>query len=355
MPVTLAGFVKQRRHQFGRQSAFGTRVAAKRAYPFKGVPDVNPNWTDPDVDVGSIDMVVAPHREVPSYTAPLTDPQLRYNSLPLYHSGFFGGAVAGAGSPAVTRLYEPASTGTADAVDPFVYEFGDDVTTDWYQLSDGILESVEFTMPEGLGALTTSHSWRFGSAYGSGFTDYPDAPVVPTALAVTPNETVVYGKDLAIYIASDPYDLGYAQNRVADALHTFTMRWTREIDEKRFANGDQSFDVDAFATASRTLELSCSWAKTADIVGIGSESDAWFSSQSVDRYIRIYAESAEDADTGVPYSWDLSMPMRYYTREEQDIGGNAVVVLTAKAFFDPSGPTPVYSGEIVNTLPDASL
>jgi hypothetical protein len=31
------------------------------------------------------------------------------------------------------------------------------------------------------------------------------------------------------------------------------------------------------------------------------------------------------------------------------------VVLTAKAFFDPSGPTPVYSGEIVNTLADASL
>jgi hypothetical protein len=353
MPVTLAGFVKNRRHQFGRQSAFGTKVAAKRAYAFKGVPDVNPNWVDPDVDVGSIDLVVAPNREAPDYTAPLTDPQLRYNSLPLLHSGFFGGGVVATGGPAYTRLYEPAST-TVDPIDPFTYEFGDDVLTDWYQLGDGILESVEITGPEGLGALTTSMSWRFGSAASSGFTDYPDSPVVPTALSVVPNETIVYLKDIGIYISSDPYDLGYS-SQITDALHTFTMRWTREIDQKRFANGDQSFDVDAFATASRTIELECSWAKTADIVGIGSESDAWFSTTAVDRYIRLYAESVDEADTGVPYSWDLTMPMRYYTRTEAESGGNTMVVLTAKAFFDDANSQPVYSGEIVNTLADAGF
>lgn len=354
MPVTLAGFVKNRRHQFGRQTTFGTRVAAKRAYAFKGVPDVNPNWTDPDVDAGSIDLVVAPHREAPDYTAPLTDPQLRYNNLPLLLSGFFGGAVVASGSPAVTRLYEPSST-APDTQDVFMYEFGDDVTTDWYQLSDGILESFEVTGPEGLGALTTSMSWRFGGAYGSGFTDFPDAPVVPTALDLVPNETIVYLKDLAIYIASDPYDLDEAGSRVADALHTFTLRFSREIDQKRFANGDQSFDVDAWGTASRLIELECTWAKTADIVGLGSESDAWFSDQSVDRYVRLYAESLTDADTGVPYSWDLSMPMRYYTRTEGDSGGNSTVVLTGKAFYDPASPTGVFTSEVVNTLADAAF
>jgi hypothetical protein len=227
MPVSLAGFVKRRKHQFGRQSAFGTKVAAKRAYPFKGVPDVNPNWVDPDVDVGSVDLVVAPHREAPTYTASLTDPQLRYNSLPILHSGFFGGGVnATGGGTAKTRLYEPAST-TVDPLDAYTYEFGDDVTTDWYQLGDGILESVEITGPEGLGALTTSMSWRFGSAAGSGFTDFPDDPTVPTSLAVEPNETIVYLKDMAIYIASDAYDASYESSKVTDALHTFTMRWTR--------------------------------------------------------------------------------------------------------------------------------
>lgn len=354
MPVSLAGFVKNRRHQFAKESSFNTRLAAKRVYPFKGVPDVNPNWEDLDVDAGSIDVTVAPVRGVPTYVAALTDPGLRYNTLPLYHAGFFGGTSAATGGTAKTRLWEPSST-TVDTQDSFTYEFGDDVTTYWYQLGGGILDSVEFTMPEGLGALTTSMNWRFASAYGSGFTDFPDNPVVPTALSIVPNETIVYGKDLSIYIASDPYDVTYSGSKVSDALYSFTMRWSREIDEKRWAQGTQTFDANAFATASRSIELECQWAKTADIVGLGSETDAWFSNQAVDRYIRIVAESTEDADTGVPYSWDLTMPMRYYTNAETEVGGNTTVTLTAHAFFDATNSVPVYSGEVVNTLADANF
>lgn len=352
MPVQ--GLVRLRRHQFGRQSSFGTPVAAKRVYPFSGVPSVDPTWTDPEVDTGSLDQTAAPSRGIPEYTASLTDPALRYNSLPLLLSGFFGGGVNGTGTPAVTRLYSPAST-TLDAIDTFTYEFGDDVVTDWYQLGDGILESVEINGPEGLGALDTSMTWRFGSAGGSGFTDFPDSPTVPTALSLEPNETIVYLKDGAIYIASDPYDLAYSGSKVSDALHSFSLRFSREVDQKRYANGDQSFDVDAYATSSRSIELECTFAKTADTVGIGSESDAWFSDQAVDRYIRLYFESTGDADAGVPYSWDLSMPARYYTREEGDAGGNTVIVLTAHAFYDPASPTGVFSSELVNTLPDAEL
>jgi hypothetical protein len=354
-PVALAGFVKNRRHQFGRQASFGTRVAAKRAYAMKGVPTVNPNWVDPDVDVGSIDWVVAPHREAPSYTATLNFPQLHYNDLCLILSGFFGGGVDPTGVTAKTWLWTPAST-TVDDVDPFTYEFGDDVTTYWDQLSDGIIESFEITFPEGKGAATASTTWRFGAAHGSGFSDFTDSPTVPTALSVTPNETVVYGKDLGLYIASDLYDALYEPGAlVANALHTCTLRGSREIDEKRYLDGDGTFDVDAFATAARTIELEAQWAKTSDIVGEGSETDAWFSNQAVDRYIRLFAESSEEADTGVPYSWDSSMPMRYYTSEHTDSGGNATETLTAKAFYDPVNSVPVYTGEVVNTLAAAGF
>jgi len=354
MPVSLQGFVKNRRHQFGRQASFGTRIAAKRAYAFKGVPSNNPNWTDPDVDVGSIDFVVAPHREAPSYTATLTIPQLRYNDIPLILSGFFGGNVTATGGTAKHRLYEPAST-TADPADAFCYEFGDDVTTYWDQLSDGIIESFEITWPEGKGAATGSVTWRFGALHGSGFSDFTDNPTVPTALSVEPNEIVVYGKDLGLYIASDAYDVNYSGSLVADALHTATLRGSREIDEKRFLDGDQTFDVDAFATAARTIELEAQWAKTSDIVGEGSETDAWFSTTAVDRYIRLAIEAVDEADTGVPYSWDTTMPMRYYTSEHTDSGGNATETLTAKAFYDPANGVPVFSSEVVNTLADASL
>jgi hypothetical protein len=352
MPVQ--GFTRFRRHQFGRQVGFNTPIAAKRAYPFKGVPDYGEPWLDPEVDVGSIDQTAAPFRGPGNYSAPLTDPALRYNSIPLGLSGFFGGAVVGTGSPGVTRLYAPQST-TPDPVDTFTYEFGDDVLTDWMQMPDGIVTSWEVTGPEGLGALTTSMTWRFGSLFSSGFTDFPDNPVVPTALSVDPNEVIVYLKDLALYISSDPYDLNYSGSRIADALHTFTLRFTREIDEKRFANGDQSFDVDAWATASRLIELECSFAKTTQTVGLGSESDAWFSDQAVDRYVRLYAESTIDADTGVPYSWDQSFPMRYRTRVEGESGGNSLVILTGQAFFAPDHNIGVYSSEVVNTLDDANF
>ena len=354
MPISLAGFTKNRRHQFGRQADFGTPVAAKRAYVFSGVPSVDPEWTDVEADTGSIDPVVAPVRGPGSFTASLTDNALRYNNLPLMSSGFFGGEVAASGGPAYTRLYAPSST-AVDPLDAFTYEFGDDVTTDWYQLGDGTLESVEFSGPEGLGALTASMSWTFGSAAGSGFTDFPDNPVVPTSLSVDPNEVIVYLKDMSLFIASDPYDLNYASFRVADALHTFTLRWSKEMDLKRFANGDQSFAVDAIGVTGRLIELECTFAKTSDIVGIGSESDAWFSEQSVDRYIRLYAESTIDADTGVPYSWDQSFPMRYRTREEGEVGGNSVVVLTGQHFYDADHNIGAYQGEIVNTLADASF
>lgn len=355
MPVSLAGFVKQRKHQFGRQAVFGTAVAAKRAYAFKGVPDVNPNWVDDEADVGSIDPVVAPTREAGEFTAPLTIPKLRYNDLPLLLSAFFGGGVVATGGTAKTRLYAPASE-TVDDVDVFTYNFGDDVLTDWYQLRDGTLEGFEVTLPEGLGAFTGSMTWRFGDAAGSGFTDFPDSPVVPTAgLAVDPNEAIVYGKDTALYIASDPYDLTYSGARVADALHTMTLRFSKEMDLKRWANGDQSFGIDAYGVTGRLIELECTFAKTPDIVGLGSESDAWFSDQAVDRYVRLYSESTVDADVGVPYSWDQSFPLRYYTRTEGESGGNSTVVLTGRAFFAAAHNIGTYTAEVINTLADADF
>ena len=56
MPV-FQGFVRLRKHLFGRQPDFGTAVPATRAYPFSGVPSVVLNRTDPDVSTGSLDPV----------------------------------------------------------------------------------------------------------------------------------------------------------------------------------------------------------------------------------------------------------------------------------------------------------
>ena len=352
--MPIQGFVRLRRHQFGRQASFGTRVAAVRAYPFKGVPAHNLNWTDPDIDVGSIDPVAAPYRLAPDLTAPLTDPALRYNSLPLMLSGIFGGGITPTGGgTAKTWAYAPASV-TVDDFDVFTYEFGDDVVEDWFQDGDGILESLEISGPEGLGPLTVSMGWRFGSIASSGSTDSPDNPTVPTALDVDPNEAIVYLKDGAIYIADDPYDLDAGQ--ITDALHSFVLRVNQTVDQKRFANGAQTFDIDAYGRGPRTIELEATYAKTTQTVGLTSESDDWMLDQSKDRYISVRFESTSIAETpSTPYSWNFTMPARYYTRTEGEVGGNTVVVLTAHAFYDATTFDGVFTSDVVNTLTNAEL
>ena len=230
-----------------------------------------------------------------------------------------------------------------------MYEFGDDVLTDWYQLGDGFVEGFEITGPEGLGAITTSMTWRFGSVASSGSTDSPDAPVVPTAgLSVDVNPVIVYLKDMGIYIADST--AGLAAGQITNALHTFTMRFAGDVDEKRYANADQLFDVDAFARASRSIELEMTFAKTTQTVGLLSESDDWMSDQPVDRFVQLTFTSTVLAEAGTPYSWTMTMPMRYYTRTEGEVGGNTVVVLTGHAWYDPDDLAGVFTSEVVNTL-----
>ena len=188
----------------------------------------------------------------------------------------------------------------------------------------------------------------------TGSTDAPVTGTVPTAsLSVDTDPTIVYLKDGAIYIADTV--AGLTAGQISDALHNFTFRGEQEVDQKRWANGDQKFDTDAYGPGARTFELECTFAKTADTVGVGSESDAWMSDTAVTRFVRMAFESTRDAEYGIPYSWEFIMPMRYYTREEGEIGGNTTIVLTAHAFYDPDDLAGVINSTIVNTLTEAEL
>jgi hypothetical protein len=351
--VAIAGLVRNRKHQFGRQASLNTPIAAKRVYPFKGTPASADVWVDPDVDVGSIFPSEAPYRGPANFTAALTDPSLRYNTIPLLMCALFGGAETPAGAGTAKTWSHAPDASVPWTTDAFTYEFGDDVTTDWMQFGDGILETLEITGPVGLGAISTSMTWQFGSMFGSGFTDFSASPAVPTALDLVSNEAVVYLKDMGIYIASDFGDLESTQ--ITDALHNFTLRITKSVDNKRYANGDQSFDIDEYGVTGVTVELEAHFAKTSDIVGTGSESDAWFSEQAVDRYIRLFFESKVEAETAIPYSWDLQMPARYYTRAEGEQGGNTTVVLNAHAFFEPDDFEGAFTSEAVTSLASSGL
>lgn len=354
--MVVQGFARYRKHQFARQAVQGTPVAATQAYPFSGVPSNELNWTDPEIDAGSVDIVAAPYRGAFDLTAPLEVPSLEYNMLPLILCGFFGGGVVPTSSgTSRSWAYDPASE-TVDPFDLFTYQFGDDVLTDWFQYWDSVVESFELTGPEGLGVLTGTVTFRNGAIASTGSTDSPVTGTVPTpGLSVDTNGAKVYLKDAALYIASST--AGLAAGQISDALHTFVLRASQELDEKRWANGDQSFAVDAYGRASRLIELELTFAKTDDTVGTGSESDAWMSDEAVNRFIRLTFTSTVMASTGpnVPYSWTFTMPARYYTRVEGDIGGNTTVILTARAFFDPDDLDGIFPTTVVNTLTEAEL
>jgi hypothetical protein len=214
-----------------------------------------------------------------------------------------------------------------------------------------VVESFEITAPEGIGARSATANRRVGSARSTGSTDSPVTGTVPTAaLSVSTTDKKVYLKDIGIYIASSAGGLGAGQ--VTDALHSFVLRGSGDIDEKRWANGAQSFDANDIGRVSMQLELEATWSKTADIVGTGSEADAWFSDDAVNRYVRTIATSTAFAEGATPYSWQSTMPMRYYTREDGESGGNSVVTLNGHAFSDGSD---YYESVLVNTLTEAGL
>lgn len=353
--MAVAGLVRLRKHQFGRQSVLKTAVAATRAYGWSGVPSLDLAWTDPEVDVGSIDPVEAPFRGAEDITWSESTDSLRYNDLPRVLAGIFGGneVPTGAGT-AQTWTHEPASL-TSDAIDVFTGEFGDDVLDDWYQFRDGILESVEFTGSDGLGPIAASIDWRFGHWASTGSTDSPVTGVVPTpALNVEKNAAIVYLKDMEIRLADT--EAGLAAGKVTNSLHAFALRITQEWDQKRFANGAQNFEIDDYARGPRTIELEATWAKTDRIVGTGSESDDWMSDEPVTRYAQLVFVSKVLAQApSTYYGWTVTLPMTYRTREEGDLNNNTTVVLTGKAFYDPDDLEAVFQSVVVCTVTEADL
>jgi hypothetical protein len=254
--MAIIGFTRFRKWQFGKQSAFGTAVAASRRLPFRGTLEINPNWTDQeDVDVGSIDPVLPAYRVGADITAAVTAP-LDYNTIPLLMAaGVRGGVsgVAGSGSYAWTHS---ALSLTPTTLDYFTTEWGDDVDDDTFKARDGVLESIEFTLPEDLGPWQVSANWRFG---------YADHGVTPTA-------------------------------------------------------------------------------------GLGaSEVAKWLSADPTNRFVKMLAQSTQEAESGIKYSWDLRLSGTWRTRSDGERGGNSAVTLEMVGRYDGT-LTYALRSAVVNTL-----
>jgi hypothetical protein len=352
------GLTRLRRHLFARQSAFGTAVPAVRAYPFSGVPMPDLNWTDAEADQGARVLVQAPTRGIPNLTPTISSNRLNYNDLPLQFSAFFGGDVSPTGGPDFTYAWEPDLT-VAGTPDIYTYERGSDPDgtsgkpNDWFQWRDGMITQLTIDSPEdGRGVLTSSMQWLFGNVEYAGNSDGPVLTIPSITDRPDSDPVPVYLKDAKVYINTEASDIGGQQ--ISDAVHKFTLTLTQEVDQKRYVNGSQAYDLDGYGMGLVGIEAAIVCGKTSDTVGSGSESDAWFSDIAVPRYLQIAFESTAEADTATPYSWVFSMPLRWYTREDGEIGGNETLTLTGRAFLDETLDYAV-STQVVCTLPEADL
>ena len=307
------------------------------------------NWTDPEGDFGSLFPIAPPYRVAPDLTAALTAPVVNYNDLPLMFSAALGNDETPTGAGASKTWAWVPSALTPDDFDLHTYQFGDDVLTDWFQLSDGILTELSFTGPETGGPVTSSMNWLFAEVRSTGSTDSPGRR---------------HGADRRP-VGRDQRHPGLRQgHEPVHRLHRRRHRW--HPDHRRAAqlrpdhHGRHRPEAlrqrHPVASPSRStaaprmlVELACTFAKTADTVGTGCESDAWMSDDAVNRYVRLSAESTAEASAAVPYSWVMDLPLRYYTREEGEMDGNTTIVLTGRTFLDDTLDH-AFSTTVVNTL-----
>lgn len=335
MPVQ--GFTRFRKNQIGYQGSNTTAhltnaVAAVRVLPYRGVPTIERNATFADIDVGSLHKVQAPYYMRGDFTQTMDGP-LTFNDWPWLASASLVGVSTPTGATAKTWTHQPSST-SPDPLGLFTVQMGDDVTTDWFQMVGGVLESLELNGPDDMGPVTVSAQWRYADANSTGATDFPVSGTVPTTgLTVDDAPEFVYLADAEVFINDSAATIG--TTKITDAVHSLSLSITNNLDLKSYANGSNTrFQLHGFGRGEQEISLSLQFAKTTQTVGTGSEADDWFSDTPVKRFVEIRFTSPEIITGSTPYSLSIRLPVFYVTREDGEIGGNTTVTLTGTGVYD---------------------
>lgn len=324
--MAIAGAVRLRKSQIGKQSVIQTAVATTRRVPWRGSIVVNPNRTDPDVDTGTLDPGIIPYpmaREVTwGPTAPVT-----YDDLPYRLSGALKGGVTPTGSAGVgyTWTYAAASV-TADPFEYFTVETADDTAaSDGFKASGGVINSFSEEMPDDLGPWTFSDEWLFA--------DVALATDITAGLVVDESPAFVFGADTELFIDNSAGTIG--TTKWVDAFHAATLSVSNNLDQKRFANGanasNSRFRLSGYGRGAREIMLELTVAKTTASMAEAATLD---DDPVPQRFIQILSTSLEAAGGAIKYSYRRRGCFTLTERAEGEVGGNAVIVLTYKAMYN---------------------
>lgn len=337
MPVNaIPGNIHFRAYQLGKETSFGTPVPATVRLPWRFVPTVDPHWTPPDVDTGTLDPALPPYRTATDVTGTSTGP-LDYNSAPYLWAALIKGGVTPSGGTDKTWAFAASST-TQDPFEIFTGEHFDDVAGNDYRYGSGVLESLQLTYPQDLGPIQTSASWRFATV------DYPQAHT--TGLSVDPAPFWTYGADTSLYIDTTAGGIGGTQ--IVDTMHDATVTITNNLDVKRYANGSNTrFEVAGYGRGGlRALETVFTFAETTQ--GL-VEAAKYLATNPARIYVSLKTQGVDAIVPGTYYSHDLRFAGYWFTNAESAVNQNAALTLTCRHVYDT---TLAYglSATVVNTL-----
>lgn len=338
MPLTpQAGVVRLRALQIGKESTFKTQVAATRRLPWTFAPTVDPHWTFPAVDTGTLDAAIAPYRTAEDDTGAATTPALAFNDMPyLFSAGVKGGVTGSAGGTSYSWAYAPAST-SQDTFDTYTLEWFDDATADAWAGTGGVVNDFTLTYPQDMGPIALSANWRLAKSV------YPATPTV--GLSVDASPTYAFCADTEIYV-NDSFGT-IETSKLSDAVYDASIQINNNLDLKRWANGSNTrFQIQNYGRGERVVTFTINGAKTSSWI---AEATKWIAASPSERFLGFKTTSVVNADTNIPYSLDVRIPGYWITRADTTINSNTGFSLTGHQVYDTTATYP-FKITVVNTL-----
>lgn len=333
--MPIAGGTRFRKHQVGIQSSFASNAAATAILPYRGRIVVEPSRTQPDVDTGSLDPILASFRGPLEVTGEWAG-KAAFDDLPyIYALGVKGGVTPTGGGDAKTWTYQAASL-TADDLDFVTDQWGDDVTYDVTVAGSGVINSWRLGFGDDLGAFDlTAELYYARAAYGSLFTG---------GLTIDSDPEWVYGAHTVIYMDSVPGSIGLTP--ISGAVHRAEISVNNNLDRKRFAEGSNAaFNLSGYGRGPREIEFTMTVAKTAQTI---AEAHTLDDTPVPTRYFDLKTTSTELVG-GVPYSNSVRFAAELIGRGDDTINNNTVITLRYRGKYDATLGYALRT-EVVNSL-----
>lgn len=324
----MPGSVRFRAFQLGVETTFGTPVPATRRMPWRFAPTVNPNWTTPDVDTGTLDPAIAPFRTAVDVTGQSTGPLAGEDAQVLWAALLKGGvSPTGPTDSAYTWQFSPAAT-SQDPFEIFTGEWGDD-TTDEFQYGSGVLDALQLTFPQDLGPIQHQGDWRFATV------DYPNP--LTGGLDVERDPSWLYAADTELLIDDVAGSIGIT--RLTDTMHDATIQISNNLDVKRFANGSNAnFAVAGYSRGMRTMQTTFTFAKS--VAGL-NEVAKWLNAAAQERFVVLNTTSRKLIGATSTFQQRIRFAGFWFTRSEAEVGSNSAVQLVCNHIYDPDLVAPI--------------